>query len=82
MLLADNSAGRTTMGVGPDDSAWVRHVQADGTVTTYRIYPTVDKPGYLPRDYCVGTEEGPDVLDHDDVRRWAHDAFCDAYGAR
>lgn len=82
LVSTEQSAGRTTTGIGPGDGAWVRHVQPDGTVTTYRVYPTVDKPEYLPRDYCVGTEEGPDVLDHDDVRRFAHDAFIDAFGGR
>jgi hypothetical protein len=68
---------QTTMGVNFDGSAWVRHGE-----TIYRVYPTVEKAEYLPRDYCVGIDEGSDVLDHDEVRRAAHDAFIDAYGGR
>jgi hypothetical protein len=65
------------MGVNGDGSAWVRYGS-----TVYRVYPTVEKPEYLPRDYCVETDEGPDVLDHDYVRRCAHNAFIDAFGSR
>ena len=50
-------------------------------LTIYRVYPNVEKPEYLPHAYyCVGVEEGPDVLDHDFVRGCADDAFLDAYG--
>lgn len=72
----------TTMGVSGDNSAWVAHRAEDGTRTSYRVAPReAGKMEYLPADYDVALEEGPDVLDHDFVRGCAHDAFIDAYGA-
>lgn len=70
---------RTTMGICGENSAWVRH-QAGDTRTMYLVTPRETKVEYLPDDYDVVVEEGPDVLAHDEVRRCAHDAFLDAYG--
>lgn len=64
-------------------SAWVNHRAADGTITRYTAYP--DDPRkweFTERDLIVQLQEGPDVLDHDDVRSCAMTAFMDACGAR
>ena len=69
---------RITMGVSFDNSAWVR---VGGGTTVYRAEPRESKPEYVAADYEVTLVSGPDVLDHDEVRRCAHDAFCDAFGS-
>jgi len=68
------------MGVNFDDSAWVT-VGVRPSATEYRVTLMACKPEYLPADYAVTLVRGKDVLDHAEVRGYAHDAFIDAFGA-
>ena len=74
---------KTSMGVNNDYTGWVKHRQDDGTVTVYRteLDQNVPRADYVASDYSVAVEDGPDVLDHDEVRTLAHIAFVDAFGA-
>lgn len=61
-------------------NAWVNHRAGDGTVTRYTVYPPDDGPKVNPDELIVQLQEGPDALDHDEVRSCATTAYIDAYG--
>jgi hypothetical protein len=72
---------RTTMGIR-GAGAYVVHRAEDGTRTEYTLMPPADRVEFTEDVLVITGIEGPDVLEHDEVRNCAMDAFLDAYGAR